>query len=231
MTQASSSHLRCLLRHHGFAPVLLCSALSVGLLLFRMEVSGSPAYAWLFWNLFLAWLPYGAAVGASGLAARGWARAWNQGPLAVLWLLLFPNAPYLLTDFIHLKLRPGIPLWFDAAILAVFALAGWLLGLLSLEVWKRRVEERWGPGRAWAFVLGISLLTGYGIYLGRVERWNSWHVLTAPGAFFDAVLSHLREPGAYPQMAGLTVLFTLLVALSYAGFESLLGRPVCPRAP
>lgn len=221
MTPSTPFRLLPFLHRHGLGPALLASAVAEGMLAFRMDWSQGALYAWLDWNLFLAWVPYGLALVASFLRARGLDRAWAMAPLACAWLLVFPNAPYLLTDFIHLRPRPGVPLWFDAALLALFAAAGWLLGLLSLEVWKQWLEARVGRAGAWAFVGGTSVLSGYGIYLGRVERWNSWDVLTEPRGFLAAVLAHLRAPGAHPQLLGLTALFALLVCVSYVTFEAL----------
>lgn len=212
------------LRRHGLPPAVLCSAAAVGLLAIRLDWSERASYAFLTWNLFLAWAPYVLSLVARLLLARGWGRAWLLAPLASGWLALFPNAPYLLTDFIHLRQRPGVPLWFDAALLALFAATGWLLGLLSLEVWKQWLEERWGRAAAWGFVGATSLLCGYGIYLGRVERWNSWDVLAEPHRLLSAMASHLREPRAFPYLVGLTVLFAGLMLLSYAVFEALATR-------
>ncbi len=208
------------LRHHGLLPALLSTAVCVAMLKARVDWSQHTVYLWLLWNLFLAWLPYGLSLVTSWLHQRG-ARGWSLAPLGVAWLLVFPNAPYLLTDFIHLRPRQAVPLWFDAALLGLFAATGWMLGLLSLEVWKRLLEERVGRMGAWVGVTAVSVLSGYGIYLGRVERWNSWDVLTEPRPFFAAILAHLREPGAYPHLLGLTALFTVLVLISYYAFEHL----------
>ncbi|WP_257451537.1 DUF1361 domain-containing protein [Archangium lipolyticum] len=218
------SRVLSLLRLHGFLPVLLSGTVAVVMLQARLEWSGRMSFIFLVWNLFLAFVPYGLALLAGLLHARGLARWWNLLPLGVAWLLSFPNAPYLVTDFIHLKPRPGVPLWFDAAMLASFAASGWLMGLLSLEVWKRLLEERWGRAVAWSGVLAASVLCGYGIYLGRFERWNSWHVLSRPGSLFEAVLGHLREPLTYRWLVGTTLVFAALVLLSYLVFETLVTR-------
>lgn len=231
MTQTpSAASLRSVLRHHGFLPTLLSSAAAVGLLTLRLDWSERASYAFLTWNLFLAWVPYALSLVARLLMAKGLGRGWLLTPLALGWLALFPNAPYLLTDFIHLRQRPVVPLWFDAALLALFAATGWLMGLLSLEVWKEWLERRWGRARAWVFVVATSVLCGYGIYLGRVERWNSWDVLAEPGRLLAAMAAHLREPLAFPHLARLTVLFAALVLLSYAVFEALATRLRCRRA-
>lgn len=223
MSQTSPAILS-VLRRQGLLPVGLASAAAVGLLALRLDWSDRASYAFLTWNLFLAWAPYVLSLVARVLLARGLGRAWLLAPLGLGWLALFPNAPYLLTDFIHLRQRPVVPLWFDAALLALFAATGWLLGLLSLEVWKQWLDARWGRACGWAFVAAISLLCGYGIYLGRVERWNSWDVLAEPQRLLSAMAAHLREPLAFPYLPGLTVLFAGLVLLSYAVFEALAGR-------
>ncbi|HEX5749474.1 MAG TPA: DUF1361 domain-containing protein [Archangium sp.] len=226
----SRARVLSLLRHHGLPPVLWSSAVAVVMLCLRLEWSGRRSFIFLVWNLFLAWVPYGIALLARLLQARGEARAWNLLPLGGAWLLAFPNAPYLLTDFIHLKPRPGVPLWFDAAMLASFAATGWLLGLLSLEVWKRLLEERWGRVAAWGGVLAVSVLCGYGIYLGRFERWNSWNVLNRPGSLLEAVLGHVSEPLEYRWLVGTTGVFAGLVLLSYLVFETLVQRRRTERA-
>jgi uncharacterized membrane protein len=188
------------------------------------------SFIFLPWNLFLAWVPYGLALQASLLRARGWGRWWNLGPLGVAWLLAFPNAPYLLTDFIHLKPRPGVPMWFDAAMLASFAASGWLLGLLALEVWKRLLEEWLGRVAAWGGVLAVSVLCGYGIYLGRFERWNSWNVVNRPGSLLEAVFGHVSEPLTHRGLVVTTGVFAGLVLLSYLAFECLVPRRRTERA-
>jgi len=219
-------HLRSLrfLNRHGLIPALVSTLVCVVMVKARLDWSQRKAYLWLIWNLFLAWTPYGLAMVARFLQAQRLARGWLLVPLGVAWLLVFPNAPYLLTDFVHLKPRPGVPLWFDAALLGLFAATGWMLGLLSLEVWKGLLEERVGRAGAWVGVVLVSVLCGYGIYLGRVERWNSWDVLTDPRYLFGAIASHLREPWANPRLLGITALFTVLVLLSYYAFEQLRRR-------
>ncbi|WP_375758638.1 DUF1361 domain-containing protein [Corallococcus exercitus] len=219
-----TSDVLSVLSRHGLLPATVSSLLAVDLLAVRLDWSERASFAFLSWNLFLAWAPYLLALLARVLMLWGLDRPWTLAPLALGWLALFPNAPYLLTDFIHLRRRPVVPLWFDAALLALFAATGWMLGLLSLEIWKRWLEERWGRTAAWAFVAITSLLCGYGIYLGRVERWNSWDVLTRPERLLGAMAAHVREPLAHPSLPQVTLLFALLLPLSYAGYEALLAR-------
>jgi uncharacterized membrane protein len=78
-----------------------------------------------------------------------------------------PNAPYILTDFIHLGRVGGAPLWFDAALIGTFAAAGLALGLGSLLVVHDVVEARAGRVVGWAVAVSSLGLSAIGIYLGR----------------------------------------------------------------
>src|SRR5262245_35577229 len=106
------------------------SALCVATVAYRRHHTGDPFYGFLVWNLVLAWVPFALALAAYA-AARAGARIVTT-VLGVLWLLFFPNAPYLLTDFIHLHESAATPLWYDALMLASFAWTGLLLGFGSL---------------------------------------------------------------------------------------------------
>ncbi|MBF5043369.1 DUF1361 domain-containing protein [Aggregicoccus sp. 17bor-14] len=212
----------------GLLPALLGSAAALALLLLRLRLSERASFIFLAWNLALAWAPYAFALCAAALGPR--APAPLQGALLVLWALFLPNAPYLLTDFVHLRVRPGVPVWLDIGLLALFAATGWLLGLLSLEVWRARWEARWGAAAAWALAALTCVACGYGIWLGRVLRWNSWDLLGAPGALCLQVLAHLRAPSAHPGLLSVTGVFGALMLLSSVAFALLRRTPAPPRA-
>ena len=101
-------------------------------------------------------------------------------PLAALWLLFLPNAPYLLTDLIHLGSRDDAPLWFDLVLFSAFAWTGAFLGFLSIYLMQVVVRRAHGALLGWALVGGSLLASGFGIYLGRSLRWNSWDFVTSP---------------------------------------------------
>lgn len=182
----------------GLTAVLVAgSLLAAGLQHVRADRTGAPAFAFLLWNLFLAWVPYVLAlvlVGLDRVRAPGWALAVP----GVVWLLFLPNAPYLLTDFIHLGAIPGAPLWFDALLIGAFAATGLLLGLASLLLVHRVVASRRGAGVGWVLAIGSLALSSVGIYLGRFPRFNSWDVLTNPHGLVQVVLGRLADPFGNP---------------------------------
>ncbi|CAN5921686.1 DUF1361 domain-containing protein [soil metagenome] len=191
----------------------LSSALAIVLLTMRIAWTHERAYVFLVWNLFLAWVPYGCAIAIRALHGR------RLGSLAlvpffVLWLGFLPNAPYLVTDFVHLRFRVGAPLWFDAVMLAAFAWAGVGLGTASLRVCAHVVRVRAGSLAVLAFTPLVALATGFGIYLGRFLRLNTWDVATRPGTVLVQMLSPLMDPRGHVHAWTVTLTFAMFFAVA-----------------
>jgi uncharacterized membrane protein len=213
----------------GLALALVAlSVAAVGLLAVRVDRVGRPAFAFLTWNLFLAWIPFVIAVGVAAVHTRGGPRAllWLLG---VGWLLFLPNAPYILTDFIHLGRVGGAPLWFDAAMIGSFAFVGLTLGLGSLLVVHHVVEARAGRIAGWAVAVSSLVLSAIGVYLGRFPRFNSWDVLTNPDGLLAVVLQRLADPLGNPFLLRFGVVMSTLLLGSYL-IAWVLGRRVLGRS-
>lgn len=196
--------------------LLAASALCVALLEIRVRETGDSYYRFLIWNLFLAWVPF-------ALAAIAYARARRRVDglvwvLLVPWLLFFPNAPYLLTDFIHLDEGPA-PLWYDALMLSAFAWTGLMLGFASLYLVQTILRHAFGPAIAWVGVLGALGLASLGVYIGRFIRFNSWDALLHPVQVADVIREQL---GSVPMRTaeGLVAL-TAFLAVGYLVVYSL----------
>ena len=188
------------------AALLAASALCVVLLELRVRETGDSYYRFLIWNLTLAWVPFALAITAYARARRRVdALVWL---LLVPWLLFFPNAPYLLTDFIHLDEGPA-PLWYDALMLSAFAWTGLMLGFGSLYLVQMILRQVFGARVAWVGVLGALGLASVGVYIGRFIRFNSWDALLHPLAVADVVRDQL---GSVPLRAaeGFVALTTFL---------------------
>lgn len=197
------------------ASLAFATIFSLGLLELRDWRYGS-AQRWMEWNLFLAWLPLLGALTAYNLERLPGRWRWLPvAGFAVLWLLFLPNAPYLVTDLIHLKPRNGVPLWYDLIVLVSFAWTGVFLGLVSLFLMQELVRRSAGRAASWLFVFGVMVLNGFGLYFGRVLRWNSWDVLFRPDSLFFELLAGVRNPWAHTQTLAFAGLFTLLFSAVY----------------
>jgi uncharacterized membrane protein len=195
--------------------LLASSALCVATVQIRTHETGDPYYRFLVWNLILAWVPLVFAIAAYARARR------RVDPLvAVLlvpWLLFFPNAPYLLTDFIHLGEGPA-PLWYDALMLSAFAWTGLLLGFGSLYLVQMILRRAFGSAVAWLGVLGALGLASVGVYVGRFIRFNSWDALLHPVRVADVLQEQLS---AVPmRMAEALLALTAFLLVGYLSVYS-----------
>jgi uncharacterized membrane protein len=216
-TLASLRSLHRFLSGRSFYALALASALACTLLALRVWRLHSWGYAWLTWNLILAWVPYLASLWADRLRLRHGRQPWLLMLPGLLWLLFLPNAPYIVTDFMHLRTRPDLPwlFWYDVVTLATLAWTGCVLGAVSLGIMQGIVAQYLGRAVSWLFVLGTAGLCGVGIYLGRFERWNSWDLLVSPRARVAEMAAPLLNPSAYLRPWAMCALFAAFFLVSY----------------
>jgi uncharacterized membrane protein len=192
--------------------LLAASALCVATVAFREHHSGSDFYRFLIWNLALAWVPLLLALAAYASAQRG--ARFATVAFGVLWLLFFPNAPYLLTDFIHLRETPATPLWYDALLLAAFAWTGLLLGFASLYLMQMIWERAVGP-LSWLGVIAALALASFGVYVGRFLRFNSWDALVRPRRLAQVIHANLDNPLQHPRLIASLIVLTASLTIGY----------------
>ncbi len=185
----------------------------IAFLLIRAFRTGEPAFFFLIWNLFLAWLPWYFVNHYHKLKG-------GAGRLAVLFLsiLFLPNAPYIVTDLFHLRQR-GVPLWFDLLLILGFVVCGLLFFFLTLRRMLQIIRQVSGNDYlAHAARALLLLASGYGIYLGRYLRFNSWQLFTAPTELGTGIWQSFFDEGSCKE--------TLAVSLSFAIFLYLIDEVI-----
>lgn len=204
--------------------LVFASVISIILEKVHARVSGSDNYSFLIFNLFLAWIPFGAA-GLAYITRHNRITFYLIMPICTLvWLIFFPNAPYLLTDFQHLASTDGnAPLWFDVILLIWFAWTGLLLGIASLYLIQEIVTDTFSPLIGWAFAIGVTILSSVGVFLGRFLRWNSWDLVKDPIPIAKDMAAIVRHPISNLPTYVFTILFTLLFLFIYLTIH-LFGR-------
>lgn len=164
-------------------------------------LNGSLGQFYMIWNIFLAWIPLGISLQIDKLESRSKESIFMKigiGLLWVMWLLFYPNSPYIVTDFIHLSpseyhlLNPNftpysgeariifndnIDLWIDFINIGIGVWIGYLVGFISLYLNQGLISRKYSKRGGWIFALIVHILTGFAIYIGRFNRWNSWDVI------------------------------------------------------
>jgi len=195
----------------------------------RFGLTGRFAQGYLLWNLILAAVPVLIAWYAVEFCIRRrTARASKAMGLAsfAAWLVFYPNAPYIFTDFIHVVRRAGLGevaapwlseydlLWFDIVMNAAFAFVGHYLGLVSMYLMHGAMRRLFGRAAGWSTVLPAILLSGFGIHLGRFSRLNSWDLALHPVEAVKVIGRALADPAARL----FSLAFALFIALTYLIF-------------
>lgn len=190
----------------------------------RSEYSETVDYAFLIWNLFLAWIPFIIAYLTYTLTLK---RRWVYVVIpiaAFFWMIFFPNAPYILTDFQHLATHwTDLPVWYDVMMLIWFAFTGLLLGMVSLFLMQEIIRREFGRWVGWGFVALVAGLSSTGIYMGRFLRWNSWDILLNPADIALYAIQSARTPSLQSiAFTGLFAAFFLFLYVTLYTFGHLL---------
>jgi uncharacterized membrane protein len=198
--------------------IAVLTAACMALRLWRHHAGIGPHYAFVGTNLLLAWVPLLLAYGVAW-SARSKSRWVALAPLSVLWILFLPNAPYLVTDLVHL--HEGVNT-VNAVLLSTLAAIGVLIGVKSVQLVQRAVEHRFGVAAGWRAVRAIAVLTAVGVYVGRVLRWNSWTVIHDPHVITHA----LQRAPSDPARVGLALLATVVFTIGFlAAYRVFAGPP------
>ena len=171
-----------------------------------LDVSGH----WMAWNIVLALVPWTLSLYLFRPTRRPGA-AWVCGTLACL--LLVPNAPYILTDVIHLPPSVRREPSNAAVLLVVFPVYAALFAIGfgtycdALRRCTRYMTARGWARSPWAVELPIHALSAVAIYVGRIHRFNSWDLVRQPADVLARALIGFTRPLA---VAGIVTVFICL---------------------
>lgn len=169
---------------------MICAIL---LLIVRIRITQNFFLLFLGWNLVLAYIPMGIALFLYKYPQL-FAKRWFRILCTLGWILFFPNAPYVITDFIHLKHSHGVWIFLDFSVIFLFASSALLLGLYSMQLLYHFYLLRYGSRILDILLVKVCLLSGYGVYLGRVMRLNSWDAFTQPVYTIMEVMQNVVSP-------------------------------------
>lgn len=162
------------------------------ILLYFAFVANSPtAFTFLIWNVTLALIPYDLSLVLKWLKFKPLVFL-----LSLIWLIFFPNAMYMITDFAHLSAigtdLSTLDQFLNYAILASGIFIGVLLGLASARMMAERLFSQ-NMIALWLFYGFLAAVSAFGIYVGRFLRLNTWDLAMDFAPTFKAILASLNE--------------------------------------
>lgn len=194
--------------------LLASSLFSCILLLARIAITGSGAYIFLPWNLFLAFIPYWISSWINVPGSEVKSKLKTVAGLAA-WLLFIPNSFYIITDLFHFTRIRSAPKWFDLLMIFSFAWNGIVCGIISL----RRIElllTKWlGKGYSLTLILIVMWMSGFGIYIGRYLRFSSWDIVTSPILLGEEMLYMIVHPFRNLYSWGMIGCYSVFMTLLY----------------
>ncbi|MBU3188387.1 DUF1361 domain-containing protein [Clostridium bowmanii] len=158
----------------------------------------------MIWNVILAWVP----LEIVSLLCYINSKYKKNGLikiitifLGILWLLFYPNSTYIITDFIHLSsnqyhlinpnyspytreariiFNDNVNIWLDFVNISIGVWIGYVVGFISLYIIHHSLIKKYNSMVSWILVLIVHILTGFAIFIGRFNRWNSWDIILHP---------------------------------------------------
>ena len=186
--------------------VLFCMVM----LLIRSLKTDYYSFIYLFWNLFLGWLPLffirRIKSGNSNI---------KNHLFAGLSILFLPNSPYILTDLFHLKQNLHAPLWFDLILILSFAILGLIYFIMAFDLILKYIYKSFSKPVSIIAKPLLLLATGYGIYLGRYLRFNSWDIVSNPYHLAGGIYKSVFNPHYFKETLAVSLTFTVFLYLLF----------------
>lgn len=163
------------------------------LIIVRVVVFGSFSLIYISWNIFLATLPF---IISSLLLIQ--AKKNNLPKIlfiigGIFWLLLLPNAPYIVTDLIHIGVVRSVPAFYDSILLFSSAWVGMILAMNSIFHIEQIIRIKYSKAITNIIIAVVIFFTSFGVYLGRFLRFNSWDVFLNHFSVLKGVLKTLSN--------------------------------------
>lgn len=212
-----------------FLGATLLNLYALVLVIARARVYRTPLYRPMLWNIWLSIAPV-LVLAIGGLA--GLVGLLLSRPLGVVllvlvglvWVLLLPNASYLITELnqSHRREDDPVPLWYDIILVISLAMSGVVNTVLNVFllhfIVTITVYGDFGPyflrPGALAIVAVVMLLIAFGMYLGRYPRFNSWDV-RHPRSFITKLRTHFADRANLAACAGFTGTYAVFLCLMY----------------
>lgn len=163
-----------------------------------------PPFNFLVLNTFLAFIPIELSFHIDNKTPKNGLLFWV---IVLVWLLFYPNTPYLLTDLFHLSLltpygpngllRLNDVMWLKFSLLLVSTLFSTIIGIWGLDRVSKAISYRLRLNHLWfkhAIVVLLTILTSIGIFIGRFLRIHTIYLFLTPELFIRPLMNMWSRP-------------------------------------
>lgn len=194
--------------------ILIASSAALLLYLARSLATGTAQFSFMAWNIVLSLLAL--AMAGAFVLYRQKNSKYLSWLFFVLWVFLLPNTFFMLTDFVHVRESGDINMLFDIVLVGLFAMNGFVHGILSLFIVHKTLIKRFRKMYVHASIVIIMLSSSFAVDMGRYLRWNSWDVLINPRALLFDVSDTFLNPANYDRSFLITGVFFVAISSLYA---------------
>jgi uncharacterized membrane protein len=195
--------------------IIPLTILAVVLNVLRVIIWGKMSLIFILWNILLAFIPFFISFILLSLSKEKKLSKIIFIIGFILWMLFIPNAPYIVTDFIHLGEIRSVPMIYDVFLIFSSASVGLMLGFHSFFHIEQIIKKKYSP-RVTSLIMGlIMIIISFGIYLGRFMRFNSWDVFVNHTSLIKNVWKIFSQSTTNTEVYLYTGLFFFFLYLSY----------------
>lgn len=200
--------------------IILLIILAVILNILRVILFDKYSFIYILWNILLALIPFLISTILSFYSNKD---KLNKSFFIIggfFWLIFLPNAPYIVTDLIHIGVVRAVPVLYDSILLFTSAWVGLLLGMYSIYQMEKIIFSRYNKKITDISIFIILLLTSFGIYLGRFLRFNSWEIFTNPVSLLQKMLKIFSYSTYHIEALIYIPLFFVFLYISYISWKN-----------
>lgn len=202
---------------------LLLTIANLAILAVRNILVGDAVFDFLKSNLFIGSLPV-LVIAIFLKEYKGKINTFFFWLITLLWVLFYPNAPYMISDLIHVNADPLDTtdtqlVVFDTLIIFSIAMLSVYYGFLSLKIMFNIFETRYSTRFAHIAIAIALILSCLGFYMGRemlslMKLGNgylySWEIFLEPGQIISAVWELLFPIGTHKEAYLMMLLFGIV---------------------
>ncbi|HLP86561.1 MAG TPA: DUF1361 domain-containing protein [Candidatus Paceibacterota bacterium] len=199
--------------------IIPLTILAVVFNILRIIIWGKYSFAYILWNVFLAFIPF---IISSILLSLSKENKLSKTIFFIgffLWIIFIPNAPYVVTDFIHLGVSRSVPILYDVMLLFSSASVALILGFHSLYHIEQIFRAKYSARKTSILIVIITLLISFGMYLGRFLRFNSWDIFVNHISLIKNIWKIISQSTGHLDVYFYTGLFFFFLYLSYTAWK------------